>query len=120
MLDRIVGAPQACHACAVGVKGSHELVALSFRRRVDRFLKERLRLGRASVTGYWLDAGKPGVENAYYQSGQLPTTATSRTASPLPTAAANPGDPSTVTITLWPLVGGVWQSNTYDYTEAAQ
>ncbi len=119
MLDRIVGAPQDCHACAVGVKGSHELVSLSFRSRVDRFLKERLGLGRASVTGYWLDAGKPGVENAYYQSGNL-GTATSNTARPPPTAAANPGDPSTVTITLWTLVGGVWQSNTYDYTKAAQ
>ncbi|MGC2516846.1 MAG: protease pro-enzyme activation domain-containing protein, partial [Terriglobales bacterium] len=76
------------------------------------------------VTGYWLDVGKPGAENFYYQSGQLLANTTHATASPLPTAAANgPGctpvppqtscfDPSSVTVTLWTLIGGAWQSNT--------
>jgi hypothetical protein len=84
----------------------------------------------AAVTGYWLDAGEPGQENFYYQSGQLSASTTSNTASPLPTAAANgPGctpvppqtqcqDPSTVTVTLFTLIDGTWQSNTVSYTYA--
>jgi hypothetical protein len=85
----------------------------------------------AAVTGYWLDAGEPGTENFYYQSGQLSASTTSNTAYPLPTAAANgPGctpvppqtqcqDPSTVTVTLFTLINGSWQAApTVSYTYA--
>ncbi len=73
-----------------------------------------------AVTGYWLDAGETTQENAYYQSGQLSASTTTNTAMNLPTAVANPTLPATVQITLWTLVNGTWQSNIYDYTEAAQ
>jgi len=73
-----------------------------------------------AVTGYWLDAGETTEENAYYQSGQLSASTTTTTATGLPTAAANPGNPTIVQITLWTLVNGTWQNNVYDYTEAAQ
>lgn len=65
----------------------------------------------SAVTGYWLDAGNSGSENAYYQSGNL-GTATNVTAVNLPT------DGSTVYITLWTLVGGEWQGSAYTYTAA--
>ena len=82
-----------------------------------------------AVTAYWLDAGQAGSENAYFQSGNLGTVTTG-TAYFLPTEAKNgPGctivppqtycqDPPTIYMTLWALVGGVWQAApavTYTY-----
>ncbi len=67
-----------------------------------------------SVQAYWLDAGISTNANFYYQSGNL-GTATSVTASNLPTESLNPEDPSTVYITLWSLVGGQWLNNVYTY-----
>lgn len=57
---------------------------------------------------YWLDVGTATDENLYFQSGNL-GGAISTTATDLPT------DNSSITVTLWTLVGGNWLNNTYTY-----
>jgi hypothetical protein len=61
------------------------------------------------ATAYWLDAGSTPGGNQYYQSGNLGNVLTT-TANGLPTNG------STVYVTLYSLIAGTWQSNTYTYT----
>ena len=64
------------------------------------------------VTDYELRLGTTGAGSSnLYTSGVI--TATTATATGLPTTGA------TVTATLYSEIGGVWESNTYTYTEAA-
>ncbi len=63
----------------------------------------------SSATAYWLDLGNVPGGNQYYQSGNL-GNALSTTASGLPSNG------STVSATLYSLVGGSWVSNAYTYT----
>jgi hypothetical protein len=65
--------------------------------------------GSAPPTGYWLDIGGSAGGNNYYSSGNLGNVLTT-TVSGLPT------DGSTVYVTLYSLVSGVWLSNAYTYT----
>jgi hypothetical protein len=61
------------------------------------------------ATAYWLDVGNVAGGNQYKQSGNLGNVLTT-TVNGLPT------DGSTVYVTLWTLVGGVWLNNAYTYS----
>ncbi len=63
-----------------------------------------------SATAYWIDVGSTAGGNQYYQSGSLPTSILSATASGLPT------DGGTVYVTLYSLIAGQWVHNDYTYT----
>jgi hypothetical protein len=63
----------------------------------------------AGATAYWLDAGSTVGGNQYYQSGNLGNVLTT-TVNGLPT------DSSTIYVTLYSLIGGVWSGNNYTYT----
>jgi MBG domain (YGX type) len=63
----------------------------------------------ASSSAYWIDVGSTQFGNNYYQSGNLGGALTA-------TVNGLPNDGSTVYVTLWSLVGGNWQYNTYTYT----
>ena len=61
------------------------------------------------ATAYWLDVGNVAGGNEYYQSGNLGNVF-STTVTTLPT------DGSTVYVTLYSLIGGVWSGTGYTYT----
>jgi hypothetical protein len=63
----------------------------------------------AGASAYWLDVGSTAGGNQYSQSGNLGNV-TSTTVSGLPT------DGSTIYVTLYSLIGGVWSGNAYSYT----
>jgi hypothetical protein len=63
----------------------------------------------ASASAYWLDVGGTAGGNNYYSSGNLGNVLTT-TASGLPT------DGSTIYVTLYSLISGVWSGNAYTYT----
>jgi hypothetical protein len=63
----------------------------------------------SGATSYWLDAGSTPGGNQYEQSGALGNV-TQLTVNGLPT------DGSTIYVTLYSLVGGVWSGNSYTYT----
>src|SRR5664280_2883937 len=63
----------------------------------------------AGSSAYWLDVGSTPFGNDYYQSGHLGNVLTT-------TVNGLPSDGSTVYVTLWSFVGGVWENNTYTYT----
>jgi hypothetical protein len=63
----------------------------------------------AGSSAYWLDVGSTPFGNDYYQSGNLGNVLTT-------TVNVLPSDGSTVYVTLWSFVGGVWENNTYTYT----
>jgi len=60
-------------------------------------------------TAYWLDAGSVAGGNQYYQSGNLGNVLTT-------TVIGLPTNGSTVYVTLYSLVSGVWLSTGYTYT----
>jgi sugar lactone lactonase YvrE len=62
------------------------------------------------ATAYWIDVGSSTGGSQYYQSQSLPATTLSATVSNLPTNG------STVYVTLYSLVNGVWLNNQYTYT----
>jgi hypothetical protein len=62
------------------------------------------------ATAYWIDVGSAPGGNTYYQSGSLPSTTFAQTVNSLPSNG------STVYVTWWYLVGGVWQYTEYSYT----
>jgi hypothetical protein len=62
-----------------------------------------------SATAYWLDVGNVAGGNQYEQSGNLGNVFTK-------TVNGLPVDGSTIYVTLYSLVGGVWLSNAYTYT----
>jgi hypothetical protein len=62
----------------------------------------------AGASAYWLDAGSTPGGNQYFQSGNLGNVLT-KTVSGLPT------DGSTIYVTLYSLIGGVWSNNAYYY-----
>ena len=62
-----------------------------------------------SATAYWLDAGSSAGGNQYYQSGNLGNVLTT-------TASGLPSNGSTVYVTLYSYVSGVWLSTGYTYT----
>jgi len=64
-----------------------------------------------NVTAYWLDVGTAPFVGNYYAGNQ--GIAAFKVVSGLPT------DGSTVCVTLYSLIGGVWLSNTYLYTAAS-
>jgi len=68
--------------------------------------------GTGVATAYWIDVGSNAGGNQYYQSGSLPTSTTSVTVNGLAT------DASTIYVTLYSLIGGVWTSNAYTFTAA--
>ncbi len=61
------------------------------------------------ATAYWLDIGNVPGGNQYYQSGNLGNVLTT-------TVHTLPTDGSTVYVTLYSLIGGIWESNAYTYT----
>jgi hypothetical protein len=63
----------------------------------------------AAASAYWLDIGSSAGANNYYSSGNL-GSALSTTVAGLPTNG------STVYATLYSLVNGNWQYNSYTYT----
>ena len=63
----------------------------------------------SGATAYWLDIGSVPGGNQYSQSGNLGNVLTT-TVSGLPT------DSSTVYVTLYSMIGGVWTSSAYTYT----
>jgi hypothetical protein len=63
----------------------------------------------AAASAYWLDVGSSSGGNNYYSSGNLGNVLTT-TASGLPT------DGSTIYVTLYSLISGVWSGNAYTYT----
>jgi hypothetical protein len=63
----------------------------------------------SGATAYWLDIGSTAGGNNYFSSGNLGNVLTT-TANGLPTNG------TTVYVTLYSLVGGVWLSNGYTYT----
>ena len=63
----------------------------------------------STANAYWLDLGNVAGGNQYYQSGNLGNVLTT-TASGLPTNG------TTVYATLYSLISGNWQSNSYTYT----
>jgi hypothetical protein len=63
----------------------------------------------AGASAYWLDVGGTAGGNNYYSSGNLGNVLTT-TASGLPT------DGSTIYVTLYSLISGVWSGNAYTYT----
>ena len=62
----------------------------------------------AGASAYWLDAGSTPGGNQYFQSGNLGNVL-AKTVSGLPT------DGSTIYVTLYSLIGGVWSNNAYYY-----
>jgi sugar lactone lactonase YvrE len=63
----------------------------------------------AGATAYWIDAGNSAGGNQYFQSGNLGNVlATTVTGLPL--------NGSTVYVTLYSLVNGIWLNNQYTYT----
>ncbi len=63
----------------------------------------------AGASAYWVDVGSTAGGNNYYSSGTLGTALTT-TVNGLPT------DGSTIYVTLYSLVGGVWTPKAYTYT----
>jgi len=63
----------------------------------------------AGASAYWLDVGSTAGGNQYHQSGNLGNVLTT-TVSGLPTNG------STIYVTLYSLIGGVWSANAYTYT----
>jgi hypothetical protein len=63
----------------------------------------------SGATSYWLDVGSTAGGNQYSQSGNLGNVLTT-TVSGLPT------DGSTIYVTLYSFISGVWQGNAYTYT----
>ena len=63
----------------------------------------------SGATGYWVDIGTSPGGNTIYQSGNLGTVLTTPV-NGLPT------DGSTVYVTLYSLINGIWTSNAYTYT----
>ncbi len=63
----------------------------------------------AGASAYWLDIGSSAGGNNYYSSGNLGTALTAAVTT-LPTNG------STVCVTLYSLIGGVWAPNAYTYT----
>jgi hypothetical protein len=63
----------------------------------------------AGASAYWLDVGSRLGGNQYYQSGNLGNVLTT-TANGLPTNG------STIYVTLYSLIGGVWSGSAYTYT----
>ncbi len=61
------------------------------------------------ATAYWLDVGTSPSGNTIYQSGNLGNVLTK-------TVNGLPSNGSTVYVTLYSLIGGVWSSNAYTYT----
>jgi hypothetical protein len=66
--------------------------------------------GPPQTTAFWMDIGSTAGGNNYYQSGTLPTTTLLATVNGLPTNG------STIYVTLWWLVNGVWVNNPYTFT----
>jgi hypothetical protein len=65
--------------------------------------------GTDNISNYWIDVGSTAGGNNYYQSGKLPTSATSVTVNGLPT------DGSEIYVTLYSLVNSVWLYNSYNF-----
>src|ERR1700677_3270612 len=63
----------------------------------------------AGASAYWLDVGSTVGGNNYYSSGNLGNVLTT-TANGLPTNG------STIYVTLYSLISGVWSGNAYTYT----
>ena len=63
----------------------------------------------AGASAYWLDVGSTAGGNQYYQSGNLGNVLTT-TVNGLPTNG------STIYVTLYSLIGGLWSGNGYTYT----
>ena len=61
------------------------------------------------ASAYWLDVGSTAGGNNYYSSGNLGSVLT-KTVNGLPTNG------STIYVTLYSLIGGVWTPNAYTYT----
>jgi len=61
------------------------------------------------ATAYWINVGSSAGGDEYYQSGSLGTSTRSATVSGLPTNG------STVYVTMYSLIGGLWVSNSYAY-----
>ncbi len=61
------------------------------------------------ATAYWLDVGSTVGGNQYSQSGNLGNVLTT-------TANGLPVNGSTIYVTLYSLIGGVWTGNAYTYT----
>ena len=66
--------------------------------------------GSPGPYSYWMDIGSSAGGNNYYSSGNLGNVTTTATVYTLPT------DGSTVYVTLYTLIGGVWTPNAYTYT----
>ena len=62
----------------------------------------------SGATNYWLDAGSTPGGNQYSQSGPLGNVLTT-------TVNGLPADGSTIYVTLYSLIGGVWSSHSYTY-----
>ena len=63
----------------------------------------------AGASAYWIDVGSTAGGNNYYSSGNLGSVLT-KTVNGLPTNG------STIYVTLYSLIGGVWTPNGYTYT----
>jgi hypothetical protein len=63
----------------------------------------------AGASAYWMDVGSAAGGNNYYSSGNLGNVLTT-VVNGLPT------DGSTIYVTLYSLIGGVWSGNAYTYT----
>jgi len=63
------------------------------------------------ATSYWVDIGTSPGGNTIYQSGNLGSALTA-------TVSSLPANSSTIYVTLYSLVGGLWLSNTYTYISA--
>ena len=66
------------------------------------------------VDSYWLDVGNVPAGNQYYSSGALTPDVLNKTATGLPT------DGSTVYVTLYSQISGVWYYTTYTYQAFSQ
>jgi hypothetical protein len=66
----------------------------------------------AGASAYWLDVGSTAGGNNYYSSGNLGNVLTT-------TAGGLPTDGSTIYVTLYSLISGVWSGNAYTYTAFA-
>ena len=63
-----------------------------------------------TATAYWIDVGSAPGSNQYFQSGSLPTSTLAMSVTTLPI------DGSTVYVTMYSKINGVWVNNAYTYT----
>lgn len=63
----------------------------------------------SGATAYWIDAGSSAGGNQYFQSGNIGNVLTEN-------VTGLPTNGSTVYVTLYSLVSGIWLSNSYTYT----